>query len=279
MNLEVLGSHRSEKLVILADGFVDLAPLAGVLNEKVEGMSEGKFIEWVDGWAANEVSGDPEFDIAVFERGEEGDLFTCDLGKRGIIKEQLIPVIQGEPYVVRVEDAVGGELSLSVERKAGFGDFEKAHRWLKKNRGQSQVSQLIFVKRANTGLIDKWGRVVFLTRATKKKPKPREVWIGRVEGRRKIVIFTPYSRAEEWVRYLPGMMNSVPVIRRDLFHGLEYIESPVPIRVDSLETLENLPSGLSDVQLAIIAKLWNIYWGGQRERRKLIEGILDKLRD
>jgi hypothetical protein len=39
MNLEVLGSHRSEKLVILADGFVDLAPLAGVLNEKVEGMS------------------------------------------------------------------------------------------------------------------------------------------------------------------------------------------------------------------------------------------------
>ena len=229
-------------------------------------------------------------DIVVFEHGKFGDLISRDFGKIGKIVTQPDGMVieAGIPYIVSkgeethpgekrghwklevVREAAPADYILHLEaRSRGLHDRRFCQVSLYEGKGNRLVGKMEIGDDGSRAYLrdEKPVRVpVELPQEIRGRVSAGETWIGEISERSSCYLFTPHLPETDWERVFIIMENGTPVVREELYTGLEDWGSRVLGQMyrpeDVAEILPRLPY---DQQLRL-ADVWNNHWGRKMQR-------------
>ncbi|OGY17977.1 MAG: hypothetical protein A3F04_01680 [Candidatus Chisholmbacteria bacterium RIFCSPHIGHO2_12_FULL_49_9] len=304
-------NDRGAAFVIASDGFVDLSPLETALPTTLRELPDETFLAWAaDRPETHEGREGRDFDdIVTFVRGRKGDWITLDMSKLGIFRSEVenLKIDEGVPYVVNItgRNPAGnkgkGVYFVDVLRQPSLEDLEIYSRALSRKYSTGTHLQLMrdFVHAefyptwdgktegyvsGRGGLFGGFSGPLSLDWRAKIHPDIYTEWVGMANLRSHPTTFIPVCVAKEWERQRVTLQRypsfddqAIPVVQRTKYWGIRGRDVKT-VPVDSLGALDRVSRSLPIPEQAILARLWNIHWQGQGERRELISSVLDRLK-
>lgn len=282
-------------LSLAAEGLFDLVKLQDFLHPEIRVMNEEDFLRWVKDGAR-----EPGEYIVTFQRHDKDpSLFIShELEIPGILfrTAEEMKVELGVPYAVSVVKEIYPNIPSShaylveILREPTYADYrqgidQKYRSFLKdphKQAGAQFITQIGFKKGAEGGKYKVIGviehgepKTVVPSFDLHPKPKPGESWIAKVRsirrdnGRRILMAMQLYAQASDWTQHEVAYIADNPALAIRRYKGIKMLHSQV-VYFNNPHKLEKLPEDLANREMAIFARLWNVYW--EKEARKLRGG-------